>query len=102
LGNTFLSASIPFQVAVSETIIEDLHTLLVNTRWPDEPNDAGWDYYFQMMLNHSSGVVALHVNIRRLRTGIEPDEVPLPDEETTWLGVEKKHLRSETPFQAIK
>lgn len=249
--NAFVTRPIPFQVAVPETVLDDLHTRLANTRWPDEPDDAGWDYganlgymkqliaYWRdgfdwrateakinafpqftapitaengetvdihfiheigsganplplllmhgwpgsiaefldvieplahperfggqpddgltiiapslpgygfsgipkttlgpqatggmmsrlmrnvlryerygvqggdwggvigarMALDHPSGIAALHVNILPLRPGIGPDDAPLTDEETAWLGAAKKHLRNETAYQEIQ
>src|SRR6185369_17107387 len=34
----------PFKIAVPQEILDDLHRRLANTRWPDEIEDAGWDY----------------------------------------------------------
>jgi pimeloyl-ACP methyl ester carboxylesterase len=33
-----------FQVNVAQGILEDLKTRLAKTRWPDEPENAGWSY----------------------------------------------------------
>ena len=34
----------PFEVAISDAVLNDLKARLDNTRWPDEPDEAGWDY----------------------------------------------------------
>jgi len=34
----------PFSVSVPDQTLEDLRTRLAQTRWPDEPDNAGWDY----------------------------------------------------------
>jgi hypothetical protein len=34
----------PFVVDVPQTILDDLQERLARTRWPDEVEDAGWDY----------------------------------------------------------
>jgi hypothetical protein len=34
----------PFEVRVSEEVLDDLRERLVRTRWPDEVAGAGWDY----------------------------------------------------------
>ena len=34
----------PFEVHVSEPVLEDLHDRLAHTRWPDEVTGSGWDY----------------------------------------------------------
>ncbi|AIT81420.1 epoxide hydrolase family protein [Novosphingobium pentaromativorans] len=34
----------PFKAHVSDDVINDLKLRLARTRWPDEPEDAGWDY----------------------------------------------------------
>lgn len=34
----------PFQIKVPQTILDDLRKRLARTRWPDEVQDAGWDY----------------------------------------------------------
>ncbi len=34
----------PFQIKVTQTILDDLQKRLARTRWPDEVQDAGWDY----------------------------------------------------------
>jgi len=33
-----------FQVDIQQTVLDDLHQRLARTRWPDEIEDAGWDY----------------------------------------------------------
>ncbi len=38
----------PFQVAVPEAVLDDLHQRLERTRWPDEIPGAGWDYGFNL------------------------------------------------------
>jgi hypothetical protein len=34
----------PFQINVSQEILDDLQTRLANTRWPDEVAKTGWQY----------------------------------------------------------
>ncbi len=34
----------PFQVHVEDNMLDDLKSRLTRTRWPDEIDDAGWDY----------------------------------------------------------
>ena len=34
----------PFTIAVADSVLEDLRQRLVDTRWPDEIPDTGWDY----------------------------------------------------------
>jgi len=34
----------PFELHVPDAVIEDLRRRLEHTRWPDEPEEAGWDY----------------------------------------------------------
>lgn len=34
----------PFQIAIPQEILDDLHQRLARTRWPDEVHDAGWRY----------------------------------------------------------
>ncbi|MBC7820548.1 MAG: alpha/beta fold hydrolase [Planctomycetaceae bacterium] len=38
------SAIRPFQVHVEDEVLDDLKSRLARTRWPDEIDDAGWDY----------------------------------------------------------
>jgi pimeloyl-ACP methyl ester carboxylesterase len=33
-----------FRVNISNTILDDLHTRIAQTRWPDQVQDAGWEY----------------------------------------------------------
>lgn len=33
---------VPFQIAISEAQLDDLRYRLQHTRWPDQPEDAGW------------------------------------------------------------
>ncbi|HWD07364.1 MAG TPA: epoxide hydrolase [Amycolatopsis sp.] len=33
----------PFRIHVPQEDLDDLHARLVRTRWPDQPDDAGWD-----------------------------------------------------------
>jgi len=35
---------VPFAVNVSSTILDDLRDRLARTRWPDQVDEAGWDY----------------------------------------------------------
>ena len=34
----------PFRIAVPDAELEELHTALARTRWPDQVEGAGWDY----------------------------------------------------------
>jgi pimeloyl-ACP methyl ester carboxylesterase len=34
----------PFEVAVAQSDLDDLRDRLIRTKWPDELDDAGWDY----------------------------------------------------------
>jgi hypothetical protein len=34
----------PFEVRVTEEVLDDLRERLARTRWPDEVAGAGWDY----------------------------------------------------------
>jgi len=34
----------PFRIEVSDAELDDLHAAIARTRWPDEVEDAGWDY----------------------------------------------------------
>jgi pimeloyl-ACP methyl ester carboxylesterase len=34
----------PFKIDVPQSVLDDLHHRLANTRWPDEIEDAGWSY----------------------------------------------------------
>ncbi|MFE3291512.1 epoxide hydrolase family protein [Rhodococcus sp. NPDC059234] len=34
----------PYRVDIAQSAIDDLHTRLTNTRWPDELDGAAWDY----------------------------------------------------------
>jgi len=34
----------PFKVAISQATLDDLHTRLARSRWPDEVEGAGWNY----------------------------------------------------------
>ncbi len=34
----------PFEIAVPDEVLEDLHRRLAQTRWPDAVDAAGWDY----------------------------------------------------------
>jgi len=34
----------PFTIAVADDVLADLRRRLAATRWPDEVDDAGWDY----------------------------------------------------------
>lgn len=33
----------PFTVAIPQELLDDLHARLARTRWPDQPEDAGWN-----------------------------------------------------------
>ncbi len=40
-----MTASIrPFEIAVPQSVLDDLKERLARTRWPDQIEDAGWDY----------------------------------------------------------
>lgn len=34
----------PFKIEVAQSVLDDLQQRLANTRWPDEIEEAGWDY----------------------------------------------------------
>ncbi len=34
----------PFSIHIPQTVLDDLHTRLEQTRWPDEIDDSGWDF----------------------------------------------------------
>lgn len=34
----------PFKIEVSQSVLDDLKTRLQQTRWPDSPQNAGWNY----------------------------------------------------------
>lgn len=34
----------PFKIDIAQSVLDDLHQRLANTRWPDEIEDADWDY----------------------------------------------------------
>jgi hypothetical protein len=34
----------PFEVQVTEDVLDDLRQRLARTRWPEEIADVGWDY----------------------------------------------------------
>jgi Epoxide hydrolase N terminus len=34
----------PFEVQVSQTVLDDLTRRLAGTRWPDEIEGSGWEY----------------------------------------------------------
>jgi pimeloyl-ACP methyl ester carboxylesterase len=34
----------PFRIEVSDAELDDLHAAIARTRWPDQVEDAGWDY----------------------------------------------------------
>jgi hypothetical protein len=34
----------PFTIKIPQTVLDDLHTRLAQTRWPDEIEGAGWSY----------------------------------------------------------
>ena len=35
---------VPFKVAIPDALLQDLKVRLANTRWPDEPKAAGWNF----------------------------------------------------------
>ena len=39
-----MSEITPFTVSIPDAALEDLHRRLMETRWPDQLPDAGWDY----------------------------------------------------------
>ncbi|MBG05881.1 MAG: epoxide hydrolase [Rhodospirillaceae bacterium] len=47
----------PFEVSVPQSELDDLQARLANVRWPDEPDNAGWDYganlgYMQKLVDY--------------------------------------------------
>lgn len=42
--NTRMTTPKPFRINVDQSVLDDLRNRLANTRWPDEPKDAGWGY----------------------------------------------------------
>jgi len=34
----------PFKIDIQQSVLDDLQERLARTRWPDEPDGAGWDY----------------------------------------------------------
>ena len=47
----------PFTIAVEDSVLEDLHQRLADTRWPDEIPNTGWDYgsnlaYLKELVEH--------------------------------------------------
>ena len=34
----------PFRIAVADADLDDLRAKIARTRWPDQVEDAGWDY----------------------------------------------------------
>lgn len=47
----------PFKIDVAQTVLDDLNTRLKATRWPDEPENAGWNYgtnpaYLKELVNY--------------------------------------------------
>jgi pimeloyl-ACP methyl ester carboxylesterase len=46
-----------FKVDIPQSVLDDLHTRIAQTRWPDQVRDAGWDYgtelsYLQELLDY--------------------------------------------------
>ena len=33
-----------FKINIAQSVLDDLKTRIANTRWIDEPKDAGWNY----------------------------------------------------------
>jgi pimeloyl-ACP methyl ester carboxylesterase len=46
----------PFKISISQATLDDLRERLVRTRWPDEVEEAGWDYGTN--LNYLKSLVA--------------------------------------------
>src|SRR5688572_25316544 len=42
--NAIMKNARPFKIEVSQSILDDLQARLKQTRWTDEPKDAGWSY----------------------------------------------------------
>src|ERR1041384_5828512 len=42
--NHHMSNVKPFKIAVQQTVLDDLQTRLRQTRWPDAPENIGWQY----------------------------------------------------------
>jgi len=47
----------PFKIDVQQSVLDDLQARLARTRWPDEPDGAGWDYgtdleYMKPLVNY--------------------------------------------------
>lgn len=54
--NTMTQAQ-PFKIEISQEVLNDLQTRLAQTRWTDEPQDAGWSYgtnpaYLRELVNY--------------------------------------------------
>ena len=50
-------ALVPFRVDVPDAVLEDLRDRLARTRWPDQPQDAGWSMgtdlgYMKQLVDH--------------------------------------------------
>lgn len=43
-NNTSMKHATPFKIDVSESVLTDLQNRLAQTRWTDEPANAGWSY----------------------------------------------------------
>jgi len=43
-NNTIMKNVTPFKIEISQSVLDDLQARLKQTRWTDEPKDAGWKY----------------------------------------------------------
>src|SRR5476651_1889116 len=55
--NSMKTQMTPFKIEVPQTVLDDLNTRLKATRWPDEPENAGWNYgtnpaYLKELVNY--------------------------------------------------
>ena len=42
----------PFKVHIEQSVLSNLQDRLAQTRWPDKPQHAGWDYGTNMPRGH--------------------------------------------------
>src|ERR1700676_2104132 len=55
--NVMKTSMTAFKIEVSQTVLDDLKARLKATRWPDEPENAGWNYgtnptYLKELVNY--------------------------------------------------